>query len=119
MEDINKVIIGGELVRDSTFGHAAGGSAVATFTLAFPSGPDKQRDSKNRKGVIDIIFFGAEARSWVELLRKGTRVVVRGRLQQRSWRTLEGIHRSKTEIVANQVECCNSYQGKIRTHEIK
>lgn len=119
MEDINRVVIVGELVGNSTFGQAAGGTAVATFTLAFPSGPDERRNVKRKKGTIDIIFFGAEAHRWAQLLKKGAQVVVEGRLQQRSWKTLEGIHRSKTEIIANQVRYYNSSRGKREKHDIK
>jgi single-stranded DNA-binding protein len=65
-----------------------------------------------------IYFFGAEADRWAELLKKGNQVV-KGRLQQRSWRTLEGIHGSKTEIIANQVERCDSYKGKRGVSDVK
>ena len=108
MEGINRVVIAGELAGDSTFGHAAGGAAVTTFTLAFPSDPVTQRSTRRKKGFIDIIFFGAEAAEWAGLLKKGTQVVIEGRLQQRSWRTLEGINRSKTEIIAQKIKCDNS-----------
>ena len=36
-------------------------------------------------------------------LTKGMRVVVTGRLEQRSWETDEGEHRSKVEIVADEI----------------
>lgn len=112
MEDINRVVLTGKLVDDSAFAYTARGTAVATFTLAFSSDSDEQRNAKKKKGVIDIIFFGAEALRWAEALKKDTPVVVEGRLQQRGWRTLEGIHKSKTEIIANRVECCGSSKGR-------
>jgi single-stranded DNA-binding protein len=55
VEDINRLVLMGELVWDSTFGYAAGGAAVAAFTLAFSSDPDTQRDAKKKRGVIVII----------------------------------------------------------------
>ena len=119
MEGINRVVLTGKLVEDSTFGYTAGGDAVATFTLAFSPDPRKQKDAKKEEGLIDIIFFGAEAHSWAEVLKKGTQVVIKGRLQQRSWRTSEGVDKSKTEIIANQVESFDSYKGKREAHEIE
>ena len=119
MEGINRVVLTGKLDKDSTFGYTAGGDAVATFTLTFSPDPRKQRDAKKKEGLIDIIFFGAEAHSWAEVLKKGTQVVIKGRLQQRSWRTSEGVYKSKTEIIANQVESFDSYKGKREAHEIE
>ena len=119
VEDINRVVLKGKLVGDSAFGYTAGGTAIATFTLAFFSDPNRQRNVKEKKGLIDVIFFGAEARIWAEVLKKGTQVIIKGKLQQRNWRTSEGIHRSKTEIIANQVECCDSYKGEREAHDMK
>ena len=119
MENINRVVLTGKLVRDSAFGYTAGGAALATFTLAFFSDPNTQRNVKEKKGLIDVIFFGAEARMWAEALKKGTQVIVKGRLQQRSWRTSEGTHKNKTEIIANQLECCDSHKGEREAHDIK
>ena len=104
VEDINRVVLGGVLARDSNFGYTAGKTAVATFTLAFYSSPGKDGSSKKKRSLIDIIFFGAEEAKWSQLLRKDRQVVVEGRLQQRSWMTREGIHKSKTEIVADRIK---------------
>jgi single-strand DNA-binding protein len=119
VEGINRVVITGELAGDSTFGHAAGGATVATFTLAFPCDPGKQGNESRKKGFVDIIFFGVEASRWAALLKKGRKVVIEGKLQQRNWKTLEGIKGSKTEIVAQRIECCNSSEGKRELHSIK
>ena len=119
MEDINRVVIAGELVGDSTFSCAAGGAEITTFTLAFSSDTGKQKNVKRKKGFIGILFLGIEARRWAALLKKGTQVVVEGRLQQRSWITLEGIKKSKTEIIAQKIKCCNSSGKKREVHAIK
>lgn len=119
MEGINKVVIAGELAGDSVFAHAARGATVATFTLAFPCDPGKQGNESRKKGFIDIIFFGVEASRWGAVLKKGRKVVIEGKLQQRSWKTLEGIKRNKTEIVAQKVECYNSSEMKRTLHGVK
>ena len=107
VEYINRVVLGGVLVRDSNFGYTAGKTAVATFALAFYSSPDKGGFSKQKRSLIDIIFFGAKEAKWSQLLKENKQVVVEGRLQQRSWVTREGIHKSKTEIVADLVKSIN------------
>ena len=107
VEDINKVVLGGVLLRDSNFGYTAGKTTVATFTLAFYSSPDKGLFPKKKRSLIDIIFFGAEEAKWSQLLKKDKRIVVEGRLQQRNWITREGVHKSKTEIVADRIKSIN------------
>lgn len=104
VDDINSVVLGGVLVRDSHFGYTAGKTAVATFALSFSSGVNKDNYPKKRRGLIDVIFLGAEEVKWSQLLKKDKQVVVEGRLQQRSWVTREGIQRSKTEILADRVK---------------
>lgn len=104
VEAINRVVLGGVLLRDSSFGYTAGKTAVATFTLSFSSGFHKDDHPKKRRGLIDVIFLGAEEAKWSQLLKKDKPVVVEGRLQQRSWVTREGIQKSKTEILADQVK---------------
>lgn len=59
---------------------------------------------KNNKGDRSIVFFGAKAPGWSQLLKKGKEVVVESRLHQCSWVIPEGIHKSKAEIMANLVE---------------
>jgi len=106
VEEINRVVLTGKIVGDSAFSYTARGTAIAIFTLAFSSDPDKQQKNEKRKrGFIDIIYFGAEECRWAETLKKGKRIIVEGRLQQRNWRTPEGIQKSKTEIIANRIEC--------------
>ncbi len=107
VKDINRVVLGGVLVRDSDFGFTAGKTAVATFTLAFCSNPDKGGFPRKKRSRIDIIFFGAEEAKWSQLLKKDKQLVIEGRLQQRSWVTREGIRKSKTEIVADVVKSIN------------
>ena len=119
VEDINRVVLTGKLVRDSAFGYTAGGTPIASFTLAFSSDPNKQRNVKEEKGLVDVIFFGAESCMWAETLKEGTQVIIKGRLKQRSWRTSEGIHKSKTEIIANQVECYDSGKGEREAYDIE
>jgi len=107
VKDINRIVLGGVLVRDSHFGYTARRTAVATFTLTFSSSPDKGGFSKKKKSHIDVIFFGAEGSKWSQLLKRGKEVLIEGRLQQRSWVTPEGIHKNKTEIIADRVESSN------------
>lgn len=91
----------GEVVSDAAFGHTVRGSGVATFTLVFFSG---QPGGGLKKGYVDIVFMGDQAKKFAGMARRSEKLKVEGRLQQRSWKTPEGFHKSKLEIVAHQIE---------------
>ena len=52
---------------------------------------------------LDVVCWRDLAENVALSLSKGMRVVVSGRLEQRSWETDDGEHRSKVEIVADEV----------------
>ena len=103
MKDINKVVLRGELIRDAAFSHTPRGRVVTTFTIAFANSNLDFGGSRNSKGFIDVIYFSDTLSPQAQLLLKSKKVVVEGRLQQRSWQTSEGIQKRKTEIVAERV----------------
>ncbi len=52
---------------------------------------------------FDVTAWQQLAENVAESVQKGTRVIVTGRLDQRSWETQDGEKRSKIEIVADEV----------------
>ena len=52
---------------------------------------------------FDVVCWRDLAENVALSLSKGMRVVVTGRLEQRSWETDQGEHRSKVEIVADEI----------------
>jgi single-strand DNA-binding protein len=103
VKDINKVVLRGELIRDAVFSHTPRGREVTTFTIAFDNSTLDFGGSRNTKGFIDVIYFSDKLSPQAQLLKKSKKVVVEGRLQQRSWHTPEGIKKRKTEIVAENM----------------
>jgi single stranded DNA-binding protein len=103
VKDINKVVLRGVLIRDAVFSHTPRGRAVATFTIAFDNSTLDCGGSRNNKGFIDVVYFSDTVSSQTQLLKKSINIVVEGRLQQRNWRTSEGIQKRKTEIVAENI----------------
>lgn len=101
MKEINRVVITGEVVADVTSGHTVRGTELTAFTLAFFT---EQPGRGLQKGYIDVICLGDAAKRCAAAARRSKRVKVEGRLQQRSWKTPEGFHKSKLEIVADTVE---------------
>ena len=61
------------------------------------------RSGRRRTSFFDIVCWRDLAENVALSLTKGMRVVVTGRLEQRSWETDEGEHRSKVEITADEI----------------
>ena len=97
----NTVTIVGNLTRDPELRFTPGGAAVANFGVAWnQKGRDGQED---KVSYFDVTCWRQLAENVSDSLTKGSRVVVYGRLDQRSWQTQEGDKRSKVEIDADDV----------------
>lgn len=105
MNQLNQIIIEGNLVRDSEIRETARGSTVAKFTLAV------NRYVKNAAGEFEqeTYFFDAEA--WGKLAetvekkgKKGSGCRIVGRLKQDRWKGSDGKTYSKVYIVSEQID---------------
>jgi single-strand DNA-binding protein len=91
------VSFAGNLTDDSELRHAEGGIARAMFRVAV-SGSREQEAS-----FFTVVVWRDQAEHASQSLTKGSRVVVLGRLQQRSWTAEEGSTRSVVEVVAEEL----------------
>ena len=101
----NTVTIAGNLTREPELRFTPNGQATATFGIAVNrTWTDRQsQERKESTSFFDVIAWGGLAENAATSLAKGTRVVVTGRLDQRSWETQEGDKRSKVEITADDL----------------
>ena len=104
MNNLNSILIEGNLVRDPVFKSTPKGTPVCTFSLA--SNRYYKQDSETEK---EVSFF--EVETWSKLAEtchnwgaKGRGVRVVGRLKQQRWNDTEGNPQSKVMIVAEHVE---------------
>jgi single-strand DNA-binding protein len=98
------VSITGNLTRDPELRFTANGKPVANLGVAcnrLVSKPGEER--REEVSFYDVTCWDSLATNVADALTKGDRVVITGRLQQRSWETDEGDKRSKVEIVADEV----------------
>lgn len=97
---MNKVQLIGNLTRDPELRYTPQGTAVCTFGLATnrywvtESGEKKEEAEFHR-----IVAWNKLAELCAQLLFKGRRAYVEGRLQTRAWTGQDGIQRQTTEIV--------------------
>jgi single-strand DNA-binding protein len=102
----NKVILVGNLTRDIELRYTPSGTAVAKFGLATNrvySDP-VTKEKKQEVMFIDITVFGRAAETANQYLKKGSQVLVEGRLSLNQWTGQDGQKRSKHEIIAEQVK---------------
>jgi len=101
---VNKVILVGNLGRDSELRYTPGGAAVATLNLATTEvWNDKQGQKQEKTEWHRVVVWGKQAESLQEYLVKGKQIYVEGRLQTRQWDDKDGQKRYTTEIKADRV----------------
>lgn len=101
----NTVTIIGNITRDPELRFTASGQATASFGVAVNRRWRDQTTNEWREqtSFIDVVCWRELADNVSESLSKGARVIVTGRLEQRSWEDQEGARKSKVEIVADEV----------------
>jgi len=107
---LNKVMLIGNLTRDPEIKYTPQGTAVATFGLATNrswstgDGADRQEETQFHR----IVAWSKLAEIVGQLLFKGRKVFIEGRLQTRKWTTQDGQQREMTEIVAENMMVLDS-----------
>ncbi len=97
---LNKAILIGNLTRDPELRYTPQGTAVCTFGVA--TNRQWTTESGEKKEDVEfhrIVAWNKLAEICSQLLTKGRKVYVEGRLQTRSWTGQDGAQRSSTEIV--------------------
>ena len=105
MANGNNVTVVGNATRDPELRFTNSGQAVATFGLAVNRRWQNRQTQEWEESVsfFDITCWAQLAENVAESVQKGSRVLVTGRLDQRSWETQDGEKRSKIEIIADEV----------------
>lgn len=104
MADSNVTLVG-NITRDPEIRYTPSGQTIATFGVAVNRRWQNRQTQEWEEQVsfFDVKAWAGLAENVAESLSKGTRVVVTGRLEQRSWETDNGDKRSKVEVVADDV----------------
>src|SRR5690606_15562330 len=109
---LNKVFIIGNLTRDPELKSLPSGAKVASFSVATNRvWNDAQGKRQEATDYHNIVVFGRPAETSAQYLKKGSSVMVEGRLQTRSWDGQDGKKQYRTEIVADRVQFGNRPSG--------
>jgi single-strand DNA-binding protein len=112
MGSVNKAILVGNLGRDAEMRFTAGGTPVATVSLATTEKfTDREGQKREDTQWHRIVIWGKTAESLHEYLTKGKQIYVEGRIQTREWTDKEGKPAKTTEIRADKVVLLSSGGG--------
>lgn len=103
--NLNKVFILGNLTRDPELRQTPSGQAVCSFSIAtnrFYSDSSGQRQKQAE--FHNIVAWGKQAEIINQYSRKGSILLVEGRIQTRSWQDQQGNKKYRTEIVAERIQ---------------
>ena len=95
----NRVELIGNLTRDPELRYTPNGAAVCTFSVATNRTYVSEGEKKEEVDFHRLVSWNKLAELCNQLLKKGHRVFVSGRLQTRSWEGQDGTQRQTTEIV--------------------
>jgi single-strand DNA-binding protein len=105
MASLNKVMLIGNLGKDPEVRYTAGGTAVASFSLATSEKfKNKNGEWEEKTEWHNITLWARLAEIAGEYLAKGKTVYIEGRLQTRKWQDKDGKDRYTTEIVGEKMQ---------------
>ncbi len=105
----NKVILVGNLTRDVEVRYTPSGSAIGKVGIATNrKWRDQSGEQKEEIMFIDLTFFGRTAEIANQYLRKGSKVLVEGRLVLEQWTAQDGTKRSKHSVTVSEMKMLDS-----------
>lgn len=97
--DLNRVIVAGRLTGDPEMKTLSTGSNLASFNVAINRRwKDESGEMREEVCFIPVKCFGARASTIGKFFKKGSQILVEGRLRQESWET-DGVKKSRHVIM--------------------
>ncbi len=101
----NKAIIIGNVTRDPEMKALPSGAKVTQLSIATNRvWKDANGAKKEQSDFHNIVVFGRQAETVAQYVKKGSMLMVEGRIQTRSWDGADGKKNYRTEIVADRVQ---------------
>ncbi len=118
--NLNKVFLIGRLTRDPELRYTQSTQAVATLRLAVNRQySSKDGTKKDDTCFVNIVVWGSVAERCAEYLKKGSLILVEGRLTYREWETMEGQKRSSLEVYGENIQFIDRQISEAQQGEIE
>jgi len=113
---LNKVFIIGNLTRDPELKAIPSGIKVCSFSVATNRvWKDKNGAKQEAADYHNIVVFGRQAETVAQYMKKGSQVMIEGRMQTRSWDdAATNTKKYRTEVIADRVQFGSSSSGGSR-----
>lgn len=112
MASFNKVILVGNLTKDPEVRYTSSGTTVGNMRLAVTEHYKKQTgEMQETTCFVDVEVWGRQAETCNEYLKKGSSLLLEGKLKLDEWETPEGEKRSKLRVRADRVQFLGSPRG--------
>lgn len=112
LPDLNRVLVSGRLTHEPDRRYAADGTPVTSFNLAFHRRYKSSAGAwAEHTGFVTVMTYRRLAEVCGQYLKKGSPVVVEGRLQMREWTAPQGGKRQRLEVRAESVHFMEKMGG--------
>ena len=111
----NKVILVGNLTRDIELRYSQSGMGIANTAIATSRKYTSNGEKKEEVCFVDITFFARSAEIANQYLRKGSKILVEGRLNFDQWVDQNGQKRSKHSVVVETMQMLDSKSDAEKT----
>lgn len=112
---LNKVFIIGNLTRDPELKAIPSGIKVCSFSVATNRvWKDKNGQRQEAADYHNIVVFGRQAETVAEYMKKGSQVMIEGRMQTRSWDDqATNTKKYRTEVIADRIQFGSTGGSKV------
>lgn len=110
---INRVTITGNLTRDPELQTAQSGTQILRIGVAVNERIKNQQTQQweDRANFVDCVLFGNRAAAMANILHKGAKVAIEGRLRWSQWQDRDtGKNRSKLEVIVDEIDLMQQSQ---------
>ena len=114
---MNKVFLMGRLVRDPELRMTATGTPVCSFSLAVDRSFARQGEER-KADFFNIVAWRNQAEFCKKYLTKGTKIIVIGSIQNRSWDDQNGQKHYATDIIAEEINFAESKRSDNYTQNL-
>ena len=105
MNNINRVVLTGNLTADPELRALPSGTSVCSMRIACNTRrKDGAGEWVDKPNYFNVTIWGVRGESVARYLKKGRGVAVDGRLEWREWETTDGAKRQSVEVIADSVQ---------------
>lgn len=116
--DMNHVALIGRATKDVELKYTQGGTAVASLSIANNKTWTQNGEKKEQVSFFNIVAWAKLGETIAQYVKKGDRIAIEGRLQQRSWEK-DGQKHSVVEVIAENVQFLGVRQDWAKQEDAK